>query len=166
MDKQIRSHHGQLGITHGSIKLQDHQWTIGYNPRNVSKFNGAFDPRQLVMSFEAVVTSAGWDECENSFFITEGSLYKTYKVSKNCRLESQVCLTVSNKIKIHQKIMSRDLLRSKPKLQMLVMKQLFQQQLKVLALDSVLCTSQENLNETISELFEVIEKSCRSYNDY
>jgi len=52
----------------------------------VSKFNGAFDPRQLVMSFEAIVTSAGWDECENSFFITEGSLYKNLQGFKKLSL--------------------------------------------------------------------------------
>ena len=45
-----------------SINLQLAQWPLGYKLNMIPTFDGQSDPRQFLMSFEAIVISGGGDE--------------------------------------------------------------------------------------------------------
>jgi hypothetical protein len=42
--------------------LQTKSWPLEYKPQNLQRYDGSVDPRQFIMSYEAIMVVAGGDE--------------------------------------------------------------------------------------------------------
>jgi hypothetical protein len=42
--------------------LQTKSWPLEYKPQNLPRYDGSVDPRQFIMSYEAIMVVAGGDE--------------------------------------------------------------------------------------------------------
>jgi hypothetical protein len=65
--------------------IQTSPWPVNYKPITLPRYNGKTDPRQFIMSFKAVVASAGGNDSvlEKSFVITaEGDTLAWYSMLK------------------------------------------------------------------------------------